>query len=72
MIAEARAAQGELLGPLAASLPLVDAASAVRLLRDPRAVALYADLLRVEAAAHRQAGDAATAAALESRAGALR
>lgn len=71
VIREAKAAQGELLGPLAESLPRVDAASAVRLLRDPRAVALYVDLLRVEASARRLDGDEAAAAALEARAAAL-
>jgi hypothetical protein len=68
VIREARAAQGELLGPLASSLPRLDAASAVRLLRDPRAVEVYVELLRVEAAALRLRGDEAGAAALEVRA----
>jgi len=67
----AQAAQGELLGPLAAALPQVDAASALALLRDPRQVRAWVDLLRVEAAARRLRGEVEDATALEMRAGDL-
>ena len=64
----AQAAQGELLGPLAAALPQVDAASAISLLRDPRRARAWVDLLRVEAAARKLRGADSTALALEMRA----
>ncbi|HKG95297.1 MAG TPA: hypothetical protein VKA84_25485 [Gemmatimonadaceae bacterium] len=70
VIREARAAQGELLGRDAMLLQALDPASAAALL-DPKRVALWAELLRVEAAAHRQAGQEREAAALEARAAAL-
>ncbi len=67
----AQAAQGELLGSLAAALPQVDAASAVTLLRDPRQARAWVELLRVEAAARRLRGENAAALALEARAAEL-
>ena len=67
VVREARAAQGELLGRDAMLLQAVDPASAASLL-DPKRLALWAELLRVEAAAHRQAGAEREAQALEARA----
>lgn len=69
--AAARAAQGELLGPQAALLGAVDATTALALVGDARRVRLWADLLRVEAAAYRTAGDAPSAARLDDRAARL-
>jgi hypothetical protein len=69
--AAARAAQGELLGGEAGLLQLVDPATAAWMVRDAERVRLWADLLRVEAAAHRQGGAADVAARLEARAGLL-
>ena len=71
VVAGAQAAQGELLGPLAAVLPQVEAASAVALLRDARQARAWVELLRVEAAAWRRRGEEAAAAALEARAAEL-
>ena len=71
IIREARAAQGELLGPRAALLAALDPGSAAALLNDPRALSLWIDLLRIEAETYRRLGDAAGAASLESRAEAL-
>ena len=68
VVAGAQAAQGELLGPLAAVLPQVEAASAVALLRDARQARAWVELLRVEAAARRLRGEEAAASALEARA----
>jgi len=68
---EVRAAQDQLLGPLAATLPRVDAASAVALLRDARRVEAYVSLLRVEAEARRLAGEETGAEELAARARAL-
>src|SRR5262245_22490322 len=68
VVREAKAAQGELLGPLAEPIRLVDAASAVALVRDPARVKLWIGFLRVEAAAHRLDGNETDAAALEARA----
>jgi hypothetical protein len=66
-VAGAQAAQGELLEPLAAVLPQVEAGSAVALLRDARQARAWGDLLRVEAAARRLRGEEAAATALEAR-----
>ncbi len=68
VVAGAQAAQGELLGPLAAALPQVDAASAISLLRDPRQVRAWIELLRVEAAARTLRGEDAAALTLGARA----
>lgn len=71
VIREARAAQGELLGPLADALTHVDPETAVSLLRQPQRARLWIEFLRVEAAAHRLRGDEGPATALEARASAL-
>lgn len=67
VIRQARAAQGELLGRDAMLLQAVDPASASALI-DPKRLALWAELLRVEADAHRRAGQEREAAVLEERA----
>jgi hypothetical protein len=69
---QAAAAAAGLLGRDAPLLHALDAASAVRLVADPRRVALWAGLLDVEADAARAEGDAESAAARENRAAALR
>jgi hypothetical protein len=69
---QAAAAVAGLLGRDAPLLQALDADSAVRLVRDPRRVALWAGLLDVEAGALRLEGDAASAAARTDRAAALR
>lgn len=65
---EAADAIGQLLGPRSQLLSSLDARSAAALLADTRRVALWADLLRVEAAARRKLGDSASAGILEKRA----
>lgn len=71
IVQESRAAQTELLGKDALILPALDPASAARLLADKKRLELWADLLRVEADAHRKAGRADEASALERRADTL-
>lgn len=71
VVAASRAAQGELLGPGAGLLQQVDAATAAWMVGDAERVLLWADLLRVEAGAHRAAGDVDGAVRLEARAAAL-
>jgi hypothetical protein len=68
---QAAAAQGELLGPDGDLLRALDAGSAAALLGDQRRLALWVELLQVEAAAWRQADRADLADSLEARAGAL-
>lgn len=68
---EADAAIGELLGPRYGLLSSLDAVSAASLVADPRRVELWANLIRVQAAARRRLGDETAAAALEQRARAL-
>jgi hypothetical protein len=68
---EARDAVGELFGPQAGLLAMLDPASAAALVGDAERVAVWAGLLRVEAEAVRQSGDPARAAALDARANAL-
>jgi hypothetical protein len=68
----AAAAIEGLLGRDAPLLHRLDATSAVRLVADPRRVALWAGLLDVEADAARREGDAQSAAARSDRAAALR
>ena len=68
VVAAARAAQGELLGGEAGLLQHVDAETAAWMVRDAERVRLWAELLRVEAAAHRQGGAEDVAARLEARA----
>lgn len=64
-------AQTELLGPLAATLPYLDAETAATLLGDPRRARLWADFIRLEADARRLEGEEDRAVALEARAAAL-
>jgi hypothetical protein len=68
---EARAAQAALFGNSWMLLQQVDVATATSLIRDPRQLSLWADLLRVEAEASRSVGDDERAARLETRAAAL-
>ena len=65
---QARAAQAELFGETWALLQRVDVATAIGLIRDARQLALWAELLRVEAEANRQLGDEQRAEDLEARA----
>ena len=71
IVQAAREAQGELLGKDAMMLRMLDPASAAHVLGDPQRVTQWAELLRVEAEAHRKAGRESEAAALEARAAAL-
>lgn len=72
IVEAARAAQGELLGQDAALLRALDPSSAARVMGDAQLVSQWADLLRVEAEAHRKAGRSDDAALVEQRADALR
>lgn len=65
---EADAAIGELLGPRYGLLSSLDAVSAASLVADPRRIELWANLIRVKAAARQRRGDETGAAALERRA----
>lgn len=71
IVRESRAAQTEVLGKDAGILRPLDPASAVQLLADKKRLEVWADLLRVEAEAHRKAGRVDDAVALERRADAL-
>ena len=66
--AQARAAQGELFGETWALIQLVDVSTAIGLIRDARQLALWAELLRIEAEANRRLGDHQRAQDLEARA----
>jgi hypothetical protein len=68
IVEEARAAQAELFGETWMLLQRVDVATATGLIRDPRQLAVWADLLRIEADASRAVGDAERAEYLETRA----
>ena len=68
---EARAAQAELFGDTWALLQRVDVTTATGLIRDARQLALWAELLRVEADASRQLGDEQRAQDLEARAASI-
>jgi len=68
---DAGAAIGELLGPRHGLLSSLDPVSAASLVADPRRIELWANLIRVQAAARRRLGDEAGALTLEGRAGAL-
>jgi hypothetical protein len=68
IVQAARAAQGELLGKDAAMLRMLDPASAAHVLGDKDLVAMWAELLRLEAEAHRKAGRIGEATALEQKA----
>ena len=63
-----RAAEGELLGTRTPLLRSLDAATAASLLGSTEAVGLWVELLRLEAQAHRAAGDERAAQAVEHRA----
>lgn len=65
---QARAAQAELFGETWALLQRVDVATALGLIRDARQLALWAELLRIEAQANRQLGDEQRAQDLDARA----
>lgn len=71
IVQASRAAQGELLGKDAALLRALDPASAAHVIGDKQVIAMWADLLRLEAEAHRKAGRTEEAAALERRANSL-
>jgi hypothetical protein len=71
IVAEARAAQGELLGPEVALLRALDPASAAHAVGDADRLRAWADLLLIEAEALRKAGHAAEADALTRRANAI-
>lgn len=71
VLREARDAQAGLLGPLAGAVAVLDADTAVGLLRDRERLETWAELLRVEAEAHQARGDAAAGEAAERRAGAI-
>jgi hypothetical protein len=68
IVEEARAAQAALFGDTWMLLQRVDVATATGLIRDSRQLAIWADLLRVEAEANRSLGDAERAEHLETRA----
>jgi hypothetical protein len=68
IVDEARAAQAELFGDTWMLLQRVDVATATALIRDPRQLSIWADLLRVEAEASRSLGDDERAMYLETRA----
>jgi hypothetical protein len=71
IIAAVRAAQGELLGKDAAMLRMLDPASAAHVIGDKQQIAMWAELLRLEAEALRKAGRIEEADNLERRADAL-
>ena len=71
IVEEARAAQAALFGDTWPLLQRVDAATATALIRDPRQLALWADLLAVEADASRIGGEEDRAAYLNDRAAAV-
>lgn len=68
IVEEARAAQAALFGNSWPLLQQVDVPTATSLIRDPRQLAIWGDLLRVEAEASRALGDDDRAARLETRA----
>jgi hypothetical protein len=71
IVAEARAAQGELLGPEIALLRALDPASAAHAIGDDDRLRAWADLLLIEAEALRKAGRVAEADVLAQRANAI-
>lgn len=71
VIQEAEAAQSALLGPLWPAVRLLDPASAVSLIGDTRRVGAWAELLRLQAAAHEIRRNAAEAERLTMRADGL-
>lgn len=71
VLRDAREAQAEFLGPSFGAMTMVDADTAVGLLRDRERLEAWAELLRLEAEAHRALGDAVRAEAVEQRAAAV-
>ena len=71
IVAEARAAQGELLGPEVALLRALDPVSAAHAIGDEDRLRAWADLLLIEAEALRKAGRVVEADALMERLSAL-
>jgi hypothetical protein len=71
VVQEAEAAQAALLPTVWPSVRLLDPRSAVMLIGDTRRVRAWAELLRIQADAHRQAGAVDQAARLTTRAEAL-
>jgi hypothetical protein len=69
VVEEARAAQAALFAESWTLLQRVDVATATALIRDPRQLAVWAELLRIEAQANRAIGDVERADQLETRAG---
>jgi hypothetical protein len=67
----ARDAQAELLGPLFGAMTVVDADTAVGLMRDRERLEAWVELMRLEAEALRVAGDAAGADTVARRADAV-
>jgi hypothetical protein len=67
----AREAQGELLGPLFGAMTVVDADTAVGLMRDRERLEAWVELMRLEAEALRVGGDAAGADTVARRADAV-
>jgi hypothetical protein len=68
VVEEACAAQAALFAETWMLLQRVDVATAAALVRDPRQLAVWADLLRIEAQANRSLGDVGRAEQLEARA----
>lgn len=71
IVEEARAAQAALFGDTWMLLQRVDVPTVTGLIRDPRQLSIWAELLRVEADATRSLGDDERATHLESRAAAI-
>ncbi|HJR66988.1 MAG TPA: hypothetical protein VJ802_11235 [Gemmatimonadaceae bacterium] len=71
IVEEARAAQAALFGDTWLLLQRVDIATVTGLIRDPRQLSIWAELLRVEADATRSLGDDERATHLETRAAAI-
>jgi hypothetical protein len=71
VIQEAATAEGALLGPIWPAVRLLDPASAAMLVGDARRVLAWAELLRLQSAAHELRGELEDADRLASRADAL-
>jgi hypothetical protein len=68
LAAQARESLNGLLGPMADVVQRLDSASAAQMVNDPGVLSAWAHVVAAEAEAHRAAGDAATADALDRRA----
>jgi hypothetical protein len=68
IIPEIRTAEGELFGPRAQLLRALDATSAARIIASSDTLKLWAELLRLESDAQRQAGNEAAANSIAGRA----